>query len=214
MSSPRKRIVVLISGRGSNLAALLDAAGAPDYPARVCAVISNRADAAGLDYARRAGVSARVIAHGDYSSREQFDDALRHAIEEFAPDLVVLAGFMRVLTSGFVQHFLGRLLNIHPSLLPNYKGLNTHQRAIDDRAKIHGATVHFVSPDVDGGAAIIQAAVPVEANDTATTLAERVLEQEHVILPLAVRWFAEGRLYLRGNAVFMDGNVLEQPIRL
>lgn len=212
MSLPRKQVVVLISGRGSNLDALIQATAANDFPASVCAVISNRHDASGLAHAQRAGIPTRVIKHTDFSSRAEFDHALRDTIESFAPDLVVLAGFMRVLTPEFVHHFNGRLINIHPSLLPHYKGLHTHQRAIDDKATLHGASVHFVTSEVDDGAVIVQAAIPVHPGETAAALSARVLEQEHIILPMVVRWFAEGRLYLQGHVVFMDGQLLKQPI--
>lgn len=190
-------IVVLISGRGSNLAALLDA----KLPATFAAVISNKADAAGLALARARGIPALVVAHRDYGSREAFDAALAAAIDRHAPALVVLAGFMRILTPGFVDRYAGRLINVHPSLLPSFTGLDTHRRALEAGVKIHGCTVHFVTADLDHGPIIAQAAVPVLEGDTEETLAARVLAEEHRILPQAVRWFAQGRL------VIVDGRV-------
>ncbi|MBK8740748.1 MAG: phosphoribosylglycinamide formyltransferase [Betaproteobacteria bacterium] len=195
--TPAVNIVVLISGRGSNLAALLEA----KLPATVAAVISNKADAAGLALARAHGIPALVVAHRDYGSRAAFDAALAAAIDRHAPALVVLAGFMRILTPGFVGRYAGRLINIHPSLLPSFTGLDTHRRALEAGVKIHGCTVHFVTPELDHGPIIAQAAVPVLEDDTEVTLAARVLAEEHRILPQAVRWFAQGRL------VIVDGRV-------
>jgi phosphoribosylglycinamide formyltransferase-1 len=188
-------VVVLISGRGSNLQAILEAGIA------VRAVIANRADAKGLLLAERSGVPARVVPHGDYASREAFDAALAAAIDGFAPRLVALAGFMRVLTPGFVARYDGRLVNIHPSLLPAFPGLDTHRRALAAGVKLHGCSVHFVTAALDNGPIIVQAAVPVRASDSEATLAARVLEQEHVVYPLAIRWFLEGRLQRRGDRV-------------
>ncbi len=201
------RIVVLISGSGSNLQAFIDAAE-NRLGGDVVAVISNRADAYGLERAQRAGIATAVIDHTGFASREDFDDALREQIDSFRPDLVILAGFMRILTPGFVRHFTGRMLNIHPSLLPKYPGLNTHQRAIDAGDDQAGATVHFVTEDLDGGPAIIQAKVPILPGDSAELLAARILEQEHQIYPLAAQWFAQGRLVLKGNEVQLDGQIL------
>lgn len=192
-----KSIVILISGRGSNMEAILEAG----LPVKVAAVISNNADAPGLETARRRGVQTRVLNHRDYSSREEFDRALAARIDEFAPDLVVLAGFMRILSHDFVNHYQGRLINIHPSLLPAFPGLDTHGRALAEGVKIHGCTVHFVTPTVDHGPIIAQAAVPVLPADTPDTLGERVLAQEHRIYPQAVRWFAEDRLEIAANGV-------------
>lgn len=187
-----KSIVVLISGRGSNLAAILRAG----LPARVAAVISNRADAAGLALARQAEVPAFVLDHREFAAREDFDAALAAAIDRHAPSLVVLAGFMRVLTAGFVERYRGRLINIHPSLLPAFAGLETHRRALEAGVRIHGCTVHFVTPAVDGGPIIAQAAVAVLPNDDEATLAARVLAEEHRLYPQAIRWFLDGRLRL------------------
>jgi phosphoribosylglycinamide formyltransferase-1 len=196
-----KSVVILISGRGSNMEAIVQAARSEGWPARIAAVISNRPDAAGLDYARKHGIPAEVVANKEFASREAFDQALREKIDRFAPDLVVLAGFMRILTERFVQHYAGRMLNIHPSLLPLFPGLDTHRRALEAGVARHGATVHFVTADLDHGPVVAQAEVPVLPGDTEQTLAARVLEQEHVIYPRAVRWFIEGRLALEHGRV-------------
>jgi phosphoribosylglycinamide formyltransferase-1 len=188
-------IVILISGRGSNMQALLDA-GLP-----VSAVVSNVAGAKGLDVAAARGVPTRVVEHKRFPTREAFDAALAAAIDEFRPRLVALAGFMRVLTPGFVARYRGRLLNIHPSLLPEFPGLHTHERALRAGAKRHGCTVHFVTADLDHGPIVIQAALPVREGDTPETLAARVLRQEHVIYPRAVRWFLDGKLVIEGAEV-------------
>lgn len=196
-----KRIVILISGRGSNMEAILRTAAAEQWPAQIAAVISNKADALGLQTAEMAGIPALAVEHRQYPDRERFDQALAEAIDRFAPDLVVLAGFMRILTPGFVHRYHGRLLNIHPSLLPSFPGLATHRQALDAGVKFHGATVHFVTPELDHGPIVEQAAVPVFDDDTESVLAARVLEQEHVIYPRAVREFVEGRLWLDGDRV-------------
>jgi len=196
-----KRIVILISGRGSNMEAILRAASAEHWPAQIVAVISNKAQAAGLATASAAGIAARVVEHVAYPDRAQFDRALSAVIDEYSPDLVVLAGFLRILTPEFVVRYHGRLLNIHPSLLPSFPGLDTHHRAIEAGVKFHGATVHFVTPELDHGPIIEQAVVPVLDTDTEDTLAARVLEQEHVIYPRAVRDFIEGRYALIGGRV-------------
>ena len=199
-----KSIVILISGRGSNMVALIDAAASGALPVRVAAVLANRPDAKGLEVAAAAGVVTRVVDHRLYRDRESFDAAMAEAIDAYFPDLVVLAGFMRILSDGFVAHYEGRLINIHPSLLPSFPGLHTHQRALDDGVRVHGCTVHFVTPTLDHGPIVVQAAVPVLDGDDATVLAARVLEQEHRIYPLAVRWFAEGRLRLEDGRVRLD----------
>jgi phosphoribosylglycinamide formyltransferase-1 len=195
-----KSIVILISGRGSNMEAIVRA-GIPGT--RIAAVLSNRADAAGLAFAAQHGIDTVVVPHADYAERADFDAALRAAIDVFAPDLVVLAGFMRVLGEDFVRHYAGRLLNIHPSLLPAFPGLHTHRRAIEAGVKLHGATVHFVTSELDGGPIVTQAAVPVLADDDEDRLASRVLAEEHRIYPQAVRWFVEGRLSI-GRAGRVD----------
>ena len=193
-------VVILISGRGSNMQALLEA-GIP-----VSAVISNRADARGLEIAAGRGVGTAVVDHQAYATREAFDDALGAAVERFSPTLVVLAGFMRVLTAAFVARFDGRLLNIHPSLLPAFPGLHTHERALAAGVKVHGCTVHFVTADLDHGPIVIQAAVPVLPGDDADALGARVLAQEHVVYPRAVRWFLEGRLVIADGRVRVKGS--------
>ncbi len=196
-----KKIVILISGRGSNMEAILRAATAEAWPAQIAAVISNKASAAGLNTANAAGIPAVAVEHRDYPDRVSFDRALAEAIDRFEPDLVVLAGFMRILTAGFVQHYHGRLLNIHPSLLPSFPGLATHQQALDAGVKFHGATVHYVTPELDHGPIVEQAVVPVLEDDTEPVLAARVLVQEHVIYPRAVRDIIEGRVWLDGDRV-------------
>jgi phosphoribosylglycinamide formyltransferase-1 len=197
-----KKLVILISGRGSNLQALLEA----KLPCSIAAVISNRADAEGLDIAKAHGIPVAVIEHRNYADRDSFDTALAQAIDAFEPDIVALAGFMRILSTGFVARYHGRLVNIHPSLLPAYSGLNTHARALHDGVKIHGCTVHFVTPDLDHGPIIIQAAVPVLRDDTEQTLAARVLNQEHRIYPQAIKWLSDGRIFLddHGKVIFRN----------
>ena len=194
-----KRIVILISGRGSNMQAIVERCGAESWPANVVAVISNRADASGLAWAAERGIATQALDHKAFADRAAFDAALAQCIDAYAPDLVVLAGFMRILTEGFVRHYDGRLLNIHPSLLPSFGGLHTHQRAIDMGCKVAGATVHFVTPALDHGPIVMQAVVPVRPDDDEDTLAARVLRQEHVIYPRSVRWFIEGQLQIAAD---------------
>ncbi len=200
-----QRIVVLISGRGSNLRALLRACAAERWPARVVAVVADRPEAAGLDIARDAGVPAQVVDHRAAADRAAFDAALAAAVEAQAPDFVVLAGFMRILDAAFVRRWDGRMLNVHPSLLPAFPGLHTHRRALEAGCKIAGATVHFVTPTLDHGPIVLQGAVPVRADDTEETLAARVLACEHLIYPRAVRWAVEGALRVRGGRVTHAG---------
>ena len=200
-----KSIVILISGRGSNMQAIMRAAAAEKWSARIAAVISNRSQAAGLQVAAEAGIPVVVVDHQGYTDREAFDAALAAAIDLFEPDLVLLAGFLRILTTGFVEHYRGRMLNIHPSLLPSFPGLATHRQALAAGVSEHGATVHFVTPDLDHGPIIEQASVQVRSDDTEATLAVRVLEQEHIIYPRAVRSFIEGRLRME------DGRVVQDP---
>ncbi|PRA31252.1 phosphoribosylglycinamide formyltransferase [Pseudomonas poae] len=201
-------VVVLLSGTGSNLQALMDSTRTGDNPVRIAAVISNRSDAYGLQRARDAGIATRSLDHKAFEGREAFDAALVELIDAFNPKLVVLAGFMRILSADFVRHYEGRLLNIHPSLLPKYKGMHTHQRALDAGDSEHGCSVHFVTEELDGGPLVVQAVVPVESDDSAQTLAQRVHTQEHRIYPLAVRWFAEGRLILSDQGALLDGQLL------
>ena len=196
-----KNIVILISGRGSNMQAIVRACSEERWPARIAAVVSNRADAAGLAFAASQGIATAVVEHGGYPNREAFDAALAQAVDRFSPDLVVLAGFMRVLTSGFVERYAGRMLNVHPSLLPSFPGLRTHERALEAGVALHGATVHFVTPQLDHGPIVAQGAIPVTAGDDARSLAQRLLAVEHVIYPRAVRWFVEDRLALSGLRV-------------
>lgn len=187
-----KKIVILISGRGSNMQALLEA----QLPCRIAAVISNRSDAEGLSLAKEHGIPTAVIEHRDYADRDSFDAALARKIDTYNPDFVVLAGFMRIFTTVFVAHYHGKLINIHPSLLPAYGGLDTHARALRDGVKIHGCTVHFVTPDLDHGPIIIQAAVPVMYDDTEQTLAARILHEEHRIYAQALRWLCKDQIEL------------------
>jgi phosphoribosylglycinamide formyltransferase-1 len=196
-----KSIVILISGRGSNMEAIVERCIGEGWPARMAAVLSNRADAAGLAWAAGRGIATAVVDHRAFAAREAFDAALAEAIDRNAPDLVVLAGFMRILGTAFVRRYAGRLLNIHPSLLPAFPGLHTHRRALEAGCKVAGATVHFVTPELDHGPIVVQSAVPVRPGDDEARLAARVLATEHVIYPLAVRWFVEDRLALEGGLV-------------
>ncbi len=202
------RVVVLISGGGTNLQALIDAQQAGQLPVEIAAVISNRPDVKGLQRATSAGIPADVLDHTAFASREDFDRALTTLIDSHSPDLLVLAGFMRILTAEFTGHYLGRMLNIHPSLLPKYQGLHTHQRAIDAGDSCHGVTVHFVTAELDGGPAVVQAKVGIKAGDTAETLAQRVQQQEHIIYPLAVNWFANGSLHMQDGKSILNGELL------
>lgn len=190
-----KQIVILISGRGSNMQALVKA----QLPCRIAAVISNQPDAAGLAFAREHGIETAVLSHRDFASREDYDTALMGLIDRYQPDLVVLAGFMRILTAGFTRHYEGRMLNIHPSLLPAFKGLHTHQQALQAGVKLHGCTVHFVTAELDHGPIVSQAAVPVLAEDDESSLAARVLVEEHRLYPEAVRLFVENRLHMEAD---------------
>lgn len=204
------RVVVLISGSGSNLQALIDHSIAGDLPIEITAVISNRPAVMGLERAARAQIPTAVIDHKSFSDRESFDRALMHLIDGYAPDLIVLAGFMRILTPEFTQHYLGRMLNIHPSLLPKFQGLHTHERAIAAGETQHGVTVHFVTAELDGGPTALQARVPILPDDDAVSLAKRVQRQEHIIYPLAVKWFAEGKLTMKNGKVLLNGELLPE----
>jgi phosphoribosylglycinamide formyltransferase-1 len=199
------KVGILISGRGSNMAVLIKAAQAADYPAEIACVISNKADAAGLKTAADAGIPTVVISHRGYPDRESFDRDVSAALEKHGVELVVLAGFMRILSAWFPQHWAGRLINIHPSLLPSFRGLHVQQQALDSGTRISGCTVHFVIPDLDAGPIIAQAAVPVLAGDTEETLTARILHQEHRLYPLVVRWFGEGRVGANGGKVAVKG---------
>ncbi len=208
------RLVALISGRGSNLQAVIDALSAQSLAAEVVAVISNNSNALGLERARQAGIVTRVVDHRDYPDRAQFDAALHQAIQPFAPDLVFLAGFMRILGAEFVNQYHGRLLNIHPSLLPAYRGLNTHARVLAAGDLQHGASVHFVTPKLDGGPVIARVAVNVHPDDDPERLAARVLTQEHQLYPMVIGWFAAGRVRLHNQQVYLDDHPLSQPVEL
>ena len=204
------RLAVLISGSGTNLQALIDAIEAGTLPARIVCVLSNRPDAGGLERARQHGLDTLEINHRDYPSREAFDQAMIAALDPCAPDTLVLAGFMRILTPAFVQHYAGRLINIHPSLLPRYPGLNTHQRALEAGDTEHGCSIHFVTDELDGGPLIAQARIPVQANDTPATLSKRVQASEHQLYPQVLAWRAEGRLRLTDHGVELDGQTLPE----
>lgn len=203
-----KRIVVLISGSGSNMQAIVEACQAGRIAGQVVGVISNKADVAGLEKAAAAGVPTAVLSHRDYPTREAYDADLQQLIDSFQPDLVVLAGFMRILTPAITRHFHGRMLNIHPSLLPKYKGVNTHQRALDAGDEEHGVSVHFVTEELDGGPVILQAKVPIFPEDNAADLQQRVHTQEHAIYPLVVQWFCTNRLRLTEQGAELDGELL------
>ena len=202
------RLAILISGRGSNMQAFIDACNSGELNAEIALVISNNPAAPGLEKAKAAGITSGCIDHRDYASREAFDAALAERLHSEQVDLVILAGFMRILTPVFIEPFFGRLLNIHPSLLPKYPGLGTHQRALDAGDEEAGVTVHYVTAELDGGPPIIQARVPVLPGDTAAALAARVILQEHVIYPIAVKWHLQGRLQLRDNGAYLDGELI------
>jgi phosphoribosylglycinamide formyltransferase-1 len=202
------RFAVLISGNGSNLQALIDACQAGRIQGELVGVVSNRADAFGLERAKAAGIATQVLSNQAFADRESYDAALIQALESWNPDLLVMAGFMRILTPGFVQHFAGRMLNIHPSLLPKYQGVKTHARAIAAGDTVHGASVHFVTEELDGGPVVLQARVPIFPDDDEVTLAERVLSQEHQIYPLVINWFCQGRLTMVGTQACLDGQPL------
>ncbi len=212
--TPLLRVVVLVSGRGSNLKAIAAAADTGALPIRIAAVVSDRADAGALDWARERGIPAAVLSPRDFADRGAYGRALGDLVEGHAPQLVVLAGFMRILSDDFVLRFAGRMLNIHPSLLPRYPGLHTHRRALEAGDREHGASVHFVTPELDGGPVVLQARVPVLPGDDEDTLAARVLREEHVIYPRCVGWFAAGRLALRDGVVWLDGKPLDSPVVL
>ena len=208
-------VVILVSGRGSNLQAIIECTRSGKLPIDIRAVISNRPLCGGLKIAADANINREVVDHTEYATRTEFDQVLQQQIDRHEPALVILAGFMRILTPGFVQHYLGRMLNIHPSLLPDFPGLHTHQRAIDAGHTEHGASVHFVTEDTDGGPVFLQARVAVETNDTAEKLATRVLAQEHRLYPLAINWFAQNRIFLDNSGrIKLDGEVLSSPREL
>jgi len=210
MDGRTPKIVVLISGSGSNLQAIIDAIKEAKFEAEISAVISNKPNVLGLERAQKASIPSCVIAHQDYPDRAVFDAQLVKEIEKHQPDLIVLAGFMRILTEDFVRRYEGRLINIHPSLLPKYPGLHTHSRALDAGDSEHGVTVHFVTAELDSGPNIIQAKIKTYEGDTPESLAKRVLLQEHIIYPIAVKWFVEGRLQMRGQNAYLDNELLPE----
>ena len=205
-------VVILISGRGSNLQAIIDCTLAGKLPVEIRAVVSNRPGATGLQYAETAGIPTEIVDHTEFPDRAGFDRTLQARIDNYRPALVVLAGFMRILTTEFVRHYRGRMINIHPSLLPDFPGLDTHRRALEAGASVHGASVHFVTADTDGGPVIVQARVPVEQDDTPDSLATRVLAQEHHLFPLAILWIAQGRVRMDEHGrISLDGETLSTP---
>ncbi|ORU94172.1 MAG: phosphoribosylglycinamide formyltransferase [Cycloclasticus sp. symbiont of Bathymodiolus heckerae] len=206
--STNYRIVVLLSGSGTTLQSMIDT----ELPANICAVISNKPNAMGLARAEEASIPTHLLDHTLYSSREAFDFDLQGLIDQYQADLVVLAGFMRILSDGFVNHYSGRLINIHPSLLPNYKGMHTHQRVMDEGEPLHGSSVHFVNSELDGGPVVLQARLPVLPSDTVESLELRIKTKEHLIYPTAITWLAEGRIELKDNEVYMDGKKMTGPV--
>ncbi|MCX7217988.1 MAG: phosphoribosylglycinamide formyltransferase [Burkholderiales bacterium] len=203
-----KRIVILISGRGSNMQAIVQAAKKEHWSAEIVAVISNRSDAAGLEYAASMGIPTSVVISKNFPTREAFDAVLQTEIDRYSPDLVVLAGFMRILSAGFVEHYTNRMMNIHPSLLPSFVGVKTHKQALDAGVKVHGVTVHFVTPELDHGPIIDQVAVRILSTDDEESLSQRLLIQEHIVYPRAVRWFVDGKLKVNGNRVDVDADLI------
>jgi phosphoribosylglycinamide formyltransferase-1 len=212
--APPLRLVVLVSGRGSNLKAIAERADAGELPVHIAAVVSDRADAGALEWAAARGIDTALLAPGNFPDRESYGRALGEIVDSHAPQLVVLAGFMRILSEQFVLRFAGRMLNIHPSLLPKYRGLHTHRRALAAGDREHGASVHFVTPELDGGPVVLQARVAVLPGDDEESLAARVLRQEHVIYPQSIGWFAAGRLAFRDGAAWLDGSRLVRPVVL
>ena len=210
--TPLLRVVVLVSGRGSNLRAIAARADAGELPVRIAAVVSDRADAIALEWARERGIATSVLSPRDFPDRGAYGRALGDIVESHAPQLVLLAGFMRILSDEFVLRFSGRMLNIHPSLLPRHAGLHTHRRALEAGDREHGASVHFVTPELDGGPVVLQARVPILPGDDEDSLAARVLREEHVIYPRCVGWFAAGRLAFRDGAAWLDGKRLDAPV--
>jgi phosphoribosylglycinamide formyltransferase-1 len=213
-ATPRQPIVILISGRGSNMRALVERSHAAGAAYSVAAVISDRVDAGGLEIARHLSVAARALPQQKGTERTDYDQSLAAAIAGYSPALIVLAGFMRILSASFVERFAGRILNIHPSLLPKYVGLHTHRRALEAREAEHGVTVHFVTEQLDGGPRVLQARVPIVPGDTEATLSQRVLVQEHIIYPLAVNWFCQGRLRCEAGKAWLDGRPLNEPVQV
>ena len=214
MSAPKLKVGVLVSGNGSNLQALIDSCASPDHPAEIVLVLSNRPGVRALERATAADIPATVIDHRNYADRASFDLEVQKALDGAAVDVICLAGFMRLLTTEFVEHWSGRIINIHPSLLPSFKGLNVQQRAIDAGARFSGCTVHFVTPEIDVGPIIQQAVVPIHQHDTGETLAARILVQEHRIYPACLKWLAEGRVRIDGERVYLDGASMPDTVLL
>ena len=212
MTAERCKTAILISGSGTNLQAFIDQVGAGLIDLELCAVLSNKPDAFGLERAERAGIPTACVEHTSFDSREAFDRAVAATLDPYRPQLVILAGFMRILSPWFVQHYEGRILNIHPALLPAYPGLDTHQRVLDAGEKWHGSTVHFVTEELDGGPRILQGRIAVHANENADELCSRVQAVEHQIYPEAANWFGQGRLAFRADAAWLDGKQLEEPV--
>jgi phosphoribosylglycinamide formyltransferase-1 len=202
------RIVVLLSGSGTTLQSMIDA----KLPAKIAAVISNKKNAFGLERAKEANIPTQILEHEHFESREKFDASLQQLIDQYNPDLVVLAGYMRILSDQFVSHYAGRLINIHPSLLPKYKGMHTHQRVMDDGEPLHGSSVHFVNSELDGGPVLLQARLPILPNDSLESLELRIKTKEHLIYPTAISWFAEGRIKLIDNEIYMDDQKMNGPV--
>jgi len=207
-------IVALISGGGTNLQAIIDASARDEFNGQIKAVISNRADAYGLKRAEAASISTEVVDHTLHENRTSFDQELKRCVSKYHPGLIVMAGFMRILTEEFINPFQGRMFNIHPSLLPQYRGLHTHRRALEAGDKQHGCSVHFATNELDGGPIVLQASVPVLKDDTPESLAKRVLQKEHIIYPLCIKWFCEGRIAMLDGRVIMDGRPLDNPLTL
>ena len=212
-TTPTLNIIVLISGSGSNLQAIIDAISAGKLHANIRLVISNRPNVKGLERAQAAGISAQCIDHRQYESREAFDQQLMQTIDRHQPDLLILAGFMRILTDGFVSHYAERMLNIHPSLLPDFRGLNTHQRALNAGVRQHGVSIHYVSNELDGGPLVLQAVIDVCADDTCESLQQKIHQQEHIIYPMVIEWIAQQRLEIIEQQVYMDRKLLNNPLK-
>lgn len=213
MQPPKLNIVVLISGSGSNLQAIIDAISAGKLHANISAVISNRPDVKGLQRATQVGITAETLDHTQFDSREAFDQQLIQRIDQHQPDLVILAGFMRILTDDFVKHYAGRMLNIHPSLLPEFRGLNTHQRALDAEVEQHGVSIHYVSNELDGGPLVLQAVIDVQEQDTVESLQHKIHQQEHIIYPMVIEWVAQQRLEVINQQIHLDKKPLESPVK-
>ena len=213
MSHNLLKIVVLISGSGSNLQAIIDAISAGKLHAEIKAVISNKPGAKGLERAKTAGITTHTVDHKQFNGREDFDQALKQTIDQHQPELIVLAGFMRILTDEFVEHYAGRMLNIHPSLLPQFRGLNTHQRALDAGVKQHGVSIHYVSNELDGGPLVLQAVMDIKPDDSITSLQQRVHQLEHVIYPMVIEWVAEHRLEVIDDQAYLDKQALTKPAK-